>query len=137
MGGGVTGGGAAAGIAVEGTGGPLEAGTRGNADPPVPNDKGLFLSGCAVGVTKGMRGIEPSRFGSTPVRGGEILGGGVSGILAAGAGCTGCVGGTGGGATGSFATAGMTGGLAVIGTDGALAGGRMGSTLAVSVTRPV
>ena len=123
------------GIVVEGTGGPLEAGTRGNADPPAPNDKGLLLSGCAAGVTKGTRGVEPSRFGSTPVRGGEILGAGVSGILAAGAGCTGCEGGT-GGATGSFAGAGMRGDRAIAGGRGALAGGRTGSTLAVSVTRP-
>ena len=89
MGGDVTSGGAAGGTGAEGTGGPLEAGTRGNADPPVPNDKGLLLSGCPVGVTKGTRGVEPSRCGSTPVGGGDIVGGGVSGILAVGGGCAG------------------------------------------------
>ena len=123
------------GIAVEGTGGPLEAGTRGNADPPAPNDKGLLLSGCAAGVTKGTRGVEPSRFGSTPVGGGDILGGGMSGILAAAGGCAGCTAGT-GGATVSFAPAGVRGGRAIAGGRGALVGARTGSTLAVSVTRP-
>ena len=114
MDGGAAGGGAMGGDRAGGTGGPLEAGTRGNADPPVPIGKGLFLSGCAAGVTKGMRGIEPSRLGSIPIRGGEILGGGVTGILAAGADCGDCVAGT-GGAAGDFAAAGARGGLAVAG----------------------
>src|SRR5437588_8906110 len=71
-----------------GTGGPLEAGTRGNAGSPVPFGKTGFSAG-AAGLTKGMRGVEPSRLGSIPMRGGEILGGGVSGIFTAGDGGTG------------------------------------------------
>ena len=61
-----------------------------------------------------MRGVDPSRLGSIPIRGGEIFGGGVSGILAVGAGCTGWVNGT-GGAAGGFAAAGTRGGLAIAG----------------------
>ena len=67
--------GAAAGGAAGGTGGPLEAGTRGNAGPPVPIDKGfsgLFSAG-ALGGTKVMRAIEPSRVGSVSIRGGGIV----------------------------------------------------------------
>ena len=87
--------GAAAGGAAGGTGGPLEAGTRGNAGPPVPIGKdfsGLFSAG-ALGATKVMRAIEPSRVGSVSTRGGGIVrlvvgatGGGCAGGLAAGGG---------------------------------------------------
>src|SRR5439155_24450068 len=52
-------GGAAAAGAARGTGGPLQAGTRGNADPPVPISKdfsGLSSAG-SPGVT--MRDVEP------------------------------------------------------------------------------
>ncbi len=82
--------GAAAGGAAGGTGGPLEAGTRGNAGPPVPIGKdfsGLFSAG-ALGATKVMRAIEPSRVGSVSIRGGETsrLVGGGAGDLAAGGG---------------------------------------------------
>src|SRR5207302_10826487 len=82
--------GAAAWGAAGGTGGPLEAGTRGNADPPVPIGKGfsgLFSAG-ALGATKVMRAIEPSRVGSVSIRGGETsrLVGGGAGDLAAGGG---------------------------------------------------
>src|SRR5438094_62707 len=78
------------GNAAGGTGGPLEAGTRGNAGPPVPIGKdfsGLFSAG-ALGATKVMRAIEPSRVGSVSIRGGETsrLVGGGAGDLAAGGG---------------------------------------------------
>ena len=65
-----------------GTGGPLEAGTRGNADPPVPISKdfsGLSSTG-SLGVT--MRDVEPSLLGTVPIRlvvgatGGFTAGGG-------------------------------------------------------------
>jgi hypothetical protein len=69
--------------AAGGTGGPLEAGTRGNADPPVPIGKGLFFSASA-GVAEVMRAIEPSWFGSVAICGAGIVRGGVIGILAAG-----------------------------------------------------
>ena len=105
-----------------GTGGPLEAGTRGNADPPVPIGK--VFSGCAVGVTKGMRGVASSPLGSIPIRCGGIVRGAVSGTLAAGAGGTGCACGVTGDAADGLANGGATG------------GGRTGSTLAVSVARP-
>src|SRR5207248_554221 len=65
--------GAAAAGAAGGTGGPLEAGTRGNADPPVPISKdfsGLSSAG-APGVT--MRDVEPSWLGIVPTRGGGMV----------------------------------------------------------------
>ena len=73
-----------------GTGDPLEAGTRGNADPPVPIGKdssGLFSAG-SLGVTKVMRDIEPSRVGTVPMRGDGIvrLVAGATGGLAIGGG---------------------------------------------------
>jgi hypothetical protein len=66
--------GAAAGGAAGGTGDPLEAGTRGNAGPPVPIGKdfsGLFSTG-ALGETEVIRAIEPSWVGSVSIRGGKV-----------------------------------------------------------------